>query len=132
MGSSQSSSDTKYEGPVFANKMTAVTVYYGANWDGGDQERAAVTRFVMEVIPDAVVTPKKVSRVEIRVEIDGQEVFKSAQREFFGKNGHRGRGKYMTFFFVFHKMCVRMCLWYERTAYIITLNTVGYLIAWLL
>ena len=53
-----------------------------------------MTRFVMEVIPDAVVTPKKVSRVEIRVEIDGQEVFKSAQREFFGKNGHRGRGKY--------------------------------------
>jgi hypothetical protein len=29
--------------------------------------------------------------VEIRVEIEGREVFRSAQREFFVKNGHRGR-----------------------------------------
>ena len=52
-----------------------------------------MTRFVQEVVPDAIITPKKGSRVEIRVEVEGQEVFKSAQREFFAKNGHRGRGE---------------------------------------
>ena len=30
--------------------------------------------------------------VEIRVEIEGKQVFQSAQREFFAKNGHRGKG----------------------------------------
>lgn len=74
--------------------MFFINLYHfkGANWDGGDQERAVVTQFIKEVVPDAIVQPKQVSKVEIRVETDGQEIFKSAQREFFKKNGHRGKG----------------------------------------
>ena len=56
-------SSEPYKGPVFNNqKMTDITVYYGANWDGGQQERDVVSRFIAEVVPDAKITAKQVSR----------------------------------------------------------------------
>jgi hypothetical protein len=54
-----------------------------------------VTRFIKEVVPDAQIEARRVDRVEIKVFLveGGAEtaVFSSAQREFFGKNGHRGK-----------------------------------------
>ena len=54
-----------------------------------------MTRFIKEVVPDAQVEARRVDRVEIKVFlVEGgaeKSVFSSAQREFFGKNGHRGK-----------------------------------------
>jgi hypothetical protein len=54
-----------------------------------------VTRFIKEVIPEADVQPRMVDRVEIKVFVlegsNEREIFSSAQREFFRKNGHRGK-----------------------------------------
>ena len=45
------------------------------------------------MVPEASVVPKCVRQVEIRVvdTTEDKEIFRSAQREFFGKNGHRGK-----------------------------------------
>jgi len=62
---------------------------------GGEQERSAVTRFIKEVVPDAQIEARRVDKVEIKVFVveGGSEraIFNTAQREFFQKNGHRGK-----------------------------------------
>lgn len=54
-----------------------------------------MTNFIKEVVPDAEIKPRMVDRVEIKVfVVEGtkeREIFTSAQREFFAKNGHRGK-----------------------------------------
>ena len=62
---------------------------------GGEQERSAVTRFIKEVVPDAQIEARRVDKVEIKVfVVEGsaeRSIFTAAQREFFQKNGHRGK-----------------------------------------
>ena len=54
-----------------------------------------MTRFIKEVVPDAQIEARRVDKVEVKVFLveGGAEkvVFSSAQREFFAKNGHRGK-----------------------------------------
>ena len=72
-------------------------VQYGANWDGGQQECDAATRFVKEAAGASTsVKARKVQRVAVivyKVENgEEKEVFSCPQRDLFAKYRHPAKG----------------------------------------
>ena len=69
-------------------------VDYCANWDGGDQEREAATRFIKEVVPDAVVSSEQKRSGNLKVTLYTKpdengtktKIFSCQQRDLFRKN----------------------------------------------
>ena len=67
-------------------------VQYCENWDGGEQEREAASRFIKETIPTASITSRKVDNYPITVKlfqlVSGQEkeIFQCRQQDLFRKN----------------------------------------------
>lgn len=73
--------------------MAEFIVQYCKNWDGGEQEREAATRFIKEACPDAEVTARKINKHPVKVTIfhddDGElnEIYQCPQRDLFAKYG---------------------------------------------